>query len=67
MKEIAALLGRINAFCDRLNTGLAAVALILGFAVMTMAAVRGSEFAQMTIAQAALDAPYPDLPIARAY
>jgi hypothetical protein len=67
MKEIAALVARINGFCERLNTGLAAVALVLGFAVMTMAAVRGQEFAQVMIAQAALDEAYPQMPIARSY
>jgi hypothetical protein len=67
MKEIAVLVARINGFCERLNTGLAAVALVLGFAVITMAAVRGQEFAQVMTAQAAVDAPYPQLPIARSY
>jgi hypothetical protein len=44
MRQLAILLKRVDAFCARLNDGLAAVAFMLGVAVLTMATFRGPEF-----------------------
>ena len=46
MRDFAISLKRVEAFCARLNDGLAAVAFMLGLAVLTVATFRGPEFMQ---------------------
>ena len=44
MRQFAIRLEKVDAFCARLNDGLAAVAFMLGLAVLTVATFRGPEF-----------------------
>lgn len=39
-----AAFARLDTFCSRLNDGLTAVAILLGFLVMTMSVIRAQEF-----------------------
>lgn len=46
MRQFAISLKQVDAYCARMNDGLAAVAFMLGLAVLTVATFRGPEFMQ---------------------
>ena len=45
----------LNSFCGRMNDGLAAVAILLGFLVMTMSVIRAQDFVPEVLATAPVD------------
>jgi len=46
MRGLNVVIARVNGFCDRLNSGLTAVAIVLAVAVLSMAAVRAGQIAE---------------------
>jgi hypothetical protein len=49
-RHITSFIRDLDAFCARLNDGLTAVAILLGFMVMTMSVIRAQEFFPQTLA-----------------
>jgi hypothetical protein len=43
-RNLSALIREVDSFCARLNAGLTAVAILLGFMVMTMSMIKAQEF-----------------------
>jgi hypothetical protein len=49
----------LDGFCSRINAGLTAVAILLGFLVMTMSVIRAQEFLPQAIALVSVDYQMP--------
>jgi hypothetical protein len=49
-QRFTAFLRAVDAYCARLNDGLTAVAILLGFTVMTMSVIRAQEFLPQALA-----------------
>ena len=58
-KHFGAFIRDLDAFCARLNDGLTAVAILLGFMVMTMSVIRAQEFFPQTLAMTPVDYEIP--------
>jgi|HubBroStandDraft_2_1064218.scaffolds.fasta_scaffold597457_1 hypothetical protein len=43
-RQLIAFARELDTFCGRMNDGLAAVAILLGFLVMTMSVIRAQDF-----------------------
>ena len=60
MKELTLFAARVNAVCERMNEGLATVAVVLAIAVVITSAFKGSQFAQYSLAQGGTEISAPD-------
>jgi len=58
-RQLIAFAREVDAFCARMNDGLAAVAILLGFLVMTMSVMRAQDFMPEGIAAAPADYSIP--------
>ena len=54
-RPLNALARDLDAFCSRMNDGLTAVAILLGFLVMTMSVIRAQEFLPSVLASMPAD------------
>jgi len=49
-RQLIAFARELDTFCGRMNDGLAAVAILLGFLVMTMSVIRAQDFMPEVVA-----------------
>lgn len=56
-RPLTGLARDLDAFCSRMNDGLTAVAILLGFLVMTMSVIRAQEFLPSVLASMPADYP----------
>ena len=59
MKRLTAIARDLDGFCSRINAGLTAVAILLGFLVMTMSVIRAQEFIPQVLQIAPTDYQIP--------
>lgn len=54
-RQLSAFVRELDTICGRMNDGLAAVAILLGFLVMTMSVIRAQDFVPDVVASVPAD------------